>query len=142
MNKLLSSAPICFPIFAVFRIFVGLLILNHGLVVFNGQKMNEMAGFLEKSLSLPFPLLMAYLAKGSEFFGGALLALGFLTRFALVPLIVTMLVAVFGSHSGLIFGEAEHAFLFLIAFFAIFFAGAGSWSIDKLLFKTPRGAKC
>jgi uncharacterized membrane protein YphA (DoxX/SURF4 family) len=49
-------------------------------------------------LGLPFPALMAYLAAYTEVVGAVLLALGLATRWISVPLIVTMLVAVFAVH--------------------------------------------
>ena len=49
-------------------------------------------------LGLPFPALMAYMAAYTEVFGAVLLALGLATRWISIPLIVTMLVAVFAVH--------------------------------------------
>jgi putative oxidoreductase len=49
-------------------------------------------------LGLPFPALMAYLAAYTEVAGAVLLALGLATRWISIPLIVTMLVAVFAVH--------------------------------------------
>lgn len=49
-------------------------------------------------LGLPFPTLMASLAITAELGGALLLALGFMTRLISIPLIVTMLVAIFSVH--------------------------------------------
>jgi uncharacterized membrane protein YphA (DoxX/SURF4 family) len=49
-------------------------------------------------LGLPFPYLMTALAAGAEFFGGIALVVGFATRWFAIPLIVTMLVAMFTVH--------------------------------------------
>lgn len=49
-------------------------------------------------LGLPLPYLMAALAAGTELLGGAALLVGFATCWFAVPLIVTMLVAVFAVH--------------------------------------------
>lgn len=49
-------------------------------------------------LGLPFPTLLAYLASYTEAIGAVLLALGLATRWISVPLIVTMLVAIFAVH--------------------------------------------
>lgn len=54
----------------------------------------------EWGLGLPFPTLLAYLAAYSEAIGAILLALGLATRWISVPLIVTMLVAIFAVHWG------------------------------------------
>ena len=136
-KKLSSVKPFSVDVLGIIRIIVGILMLLHGKMVFDTQVMNGMAESLSKDMGMPLPLLMAYLAKGSEFFGGLLFALGLLTRFVSIPLIITMAVAVFGAHHGEITGEAEHAFLFLLVFAAFFFIGSGKLSADYLI---KRGA--
>jgi len=133
LKKILSISPFGIESLAIIRIFAGILILLHGKMVFDSQIMKGMAESLSKDMGMPFPLLMAYFAKGSEFFGGLLLALGLLTRFATIPLIITMTVAAFVAHHGQITGDGEHAFLFLLIFVAFFFIGPGKWSVDYLL---------
>ena len=135
LKKIVSVKPFGLDALAIVRIFTGILMLVHGKVVFDSEMMKGMAGSLGSELGLPFPLLMAYLAKGSEFFGGLLFALGLFTRFTTMPLLITMAVAVFGSHHGQITGDGEHAFLFLLIFAAYFFIGSGKWSIDYLIKK-------
>jgi putative oxidoreductase len=135
IKKLLSLGLLGVESLAVIRIFAGILILLHGKMVFDSQIMNGMAESLSNDMGMPFPLLMAYLAKGSEFFGGLLLALGLLTRFVTILLIITMAVAAFVAHHGQITGDGEHAFLFLLIFVAFFIIGSGKWSADYLLKK-------
>jgi putative oxidoreductase len=135
LKKLLSFKPIAFEALAFIRIISGILILIHGYSVFDTVKMDGMAKYLGSELGLPLPLLMAYLAKGAEFFGGLLFVIGLFTRLVSIPLVITMAVAVFGAHNGEIAGEAEHAFLFLLVFAAFFFIGSGKWSVDYLLKK-------
>lgn len=67
--------------------------------------MNKLAAFSDTvawfgadGLGLPFPTLMATLATTTELTGAVLLALGLLTRWISIPLIVTMLVAIFAVH--------------------------------------------
>ncbi len=55
-------------------------------------------GSTDYGLGLPFPAVMASLAISSEIFGAILLALGLFTRWISIPLIVTMLVAIFSVH--------------------------------------------
>lgn len=55
-------------------------------------------GNAEWGLGLPFPALMAFLAASAELVGGIGLLLGFATRLVVIPLIVTMLVAIFAVH--------------------------------------------
>lgn len=65
---------------------------------------NKVVGFentvawFEGSLGLPFPELMAALAAGTELIGGFLLIVGLATRWISIPLMVTMLVAIFTVH--------------------------------------------
>lgn len=54
----------------------------------------------EWGLGLPFPHVMAFLAGWTEFLGGWLLLLGLMTRLISIPLLVTMLVAIFAVHWG------------------------------------------
>ena len=49
-------------------------------------------------LGLPMPEVMTALAAGTELFGGFLLLIGLATRFVALPMMVTMLVAVFAVH--------------------------------------------
>ncbi|KKO44655.1 membrane protein [Arsukibacterium ikkense] len=49
-------------------------------------------------LGLPLPALLASLAIAAELLGGVLLLLGLFTRLVAIPLLVTMLVAIFAVH--------------------------------------------
>jgi putative oxidoreductase len=66
---------------------------------------------------------------------GVLVAAGLFTRLALIPLIVTMAVAVFIIHADDPFGDKEHALLFLVPYVALLFTGPGKWSLDALVRK-------
>ncbi len=65
---------------------------------------NKLVGFdntvawFGNSLGLPFPEVMTALAAGTEFFGGILLIAGLATRWISLPLMITMLVAMFAVH--------------------------------------------
>jgi uncharacterized membrane protein YphA (DoxX/SURF4 family) len=58
----------------------------------------EWFGNAEWGLGLPFPWLLAHLAAYTEAVGALLLLLGLATRWIAVPLMVTMLVAIFAVH--------------------------------------------
>lgn len=58
----------------------------------------EWFGNPEWGLGLPFPTLMAYLAAYTEVIGALLLLIGFAVRWISVPLMITMLVAIFAVH--------------------------------------------
>ncbi len=49
-------------------------------------------------LGIPWPLFNAYMAAGTELLGAALLALGLLTRFISIPLLIVMFVAIATVH--------------------------------------------
>ena len=49
-------------------------------------------------LGLPYPELMAYMAWGAEYFGAILLLIGLAVRWVSIPLMVTMIVAIFAVH--------------------------------------------
>ena len=55
-------------------------------------------GNAEWGLGLPFPVLLTILAISSEIAGAVLLAVGLFTRLVSLPLMVTMLVAIFAVH--------------------------------------------
>ncbi len=58
--------------------------------------------------------------------------IGFKTKLAAIPAVLTMAVAAFIVHSADDLGTKEHALLFLLAFLVIFLAGPGKYSIDKM----------
>ena len=98
------------------------------------------------TLKIPHPELMAPFVSTVEFVGGSLLILGLLTRFAAVPLIVTMVVAIVTAKAADFeawtdaFGNSEY--LTALILFVLIFTGAGCASADAVLFKIfngPRG---
>ncbi len=64
------------------------------------NKVNSFANTVSwfESLGMPAPWLMAVLATATELGGAILLAFGFATRWISIPLIFTMLVAIFTVH--------------------------------------------
>lgn len=60
----------------------------------------EWFGNTEWGLGLPAPELLAYLAAYTEAIGALLLLLGLATRWISIPLMITMLVAIFTVHWG------------------------------------------
>ncbi len=88
--------------------FLGPLALRLYLVpVFWVAGMNKVNGFdnivawfgnPDWGLGLPFPTLMASLATGAEVIGAVALLIGLAVRWMSIPLMVTMLVAMFSTH--------------------------------------------
>ncbi|NVK57871.1 MAG: DoxX family protein [Alteromonadaceae bacterium] len=68
------------------------------------QKLNNLDstadwfGNTDYGLGLPFPLVMAILAAVTEFVGAWLLLFGLGTRLVAIPMMITMLVAIFAVH--------------------------------------------
>lgn len=59
-----------------------------------------------------------------------LILLGLFTRFATLPLLFTMLVAIFVVHAADPLGKKELAILYALLFATLFFTGPGKYSID------------
>lgn len=111
--------------------FGGLMLVNHGL----GKLDKLMAGGEIKFASVMGmgPEMSLSLAVFAEVLCAGMVALGLLTRMAVVPLIITMLVAAFVIHGGDPFKKMESALLYLIPFIVIFWQGAGKFSIDEFI---------
>jgi putative oxidoreductase len=83
----------------LFRLFLAPILIQAGytkLLAFDNTV--EWFGNAEYGLGLPFPLIMASLAIGAELIGGFFLLVGLATRWVSIPLMVTMLVAIFAVH--------------------------------------------
>ena len=70
------------------------------------------------------------LALIGEVVAPILILIGYKTKLASIPSIITMFVAAFVIHATDPFGVKEKALLFLAGFLVIFFMGAGKYSID------------
>ncbi len=73
------------------------------------------------------------MAVFAEFFCALLVILGVFTRLAALNLVVTMGVAFFVVHKAALTGpgSGELAYVYLIGFLALVFAGAGRYSVDR-----------
>ncbi len=71
----------------------------------------------------------------AEFFCSLFIILGLFTRFAAIPLIIAMSVAVFAAHHGKFATEGQMASLFLGAFLVILIVGPGKASVDGMISK-------
>ena len=74
-----------------------------------------------------------YLTVFAEFLCALLVAIGLKTRLATIPLIITMLVALFIVHGADPFNVKEMAALYFLAFFALLFTGPGKYSLDSMM---------
>jgi len=109
-----------------------------GLMIPHGFK--KLMSFAAKSSSFSDPFHIGGPASMSltifaEFFCAIFILAGLMTRLACIPLIVAMSVAVFYSHHGQLFGDGEHAALYLAGYSALLFTGPGKISVDRLIGK-------
>lgn len=130
------------------RITLGVVFFAHGaqklLGWFGGAGLAETMRTMHQHLGLPTPV--AFLAIATEFFGGAGLMVGLLSRVAALGIGVTMVAAILMVHGryGLFlnwFGDRKgHGIeyhLLAIALAAVIIArGAGAVSLDRLLFNS------
>ena len=112
------------------RIFVGVAMLTHGfpkLMMLLSGKIEFMNFF---GIGQKTSLILAVLA---EVLCSLFILMGLFTRFTVIPLIITMLVAIFIIHGNDPFDKKEMALLYLFHYILIFVAGPGSISIDRMI---------
>jgi putative oxidoreductase len=120
---------------------IGLFFLRAGagaLMIPHGYDKLKKFGEMAEGFPDPFnigPTASLALLIFAEFFCSILVVLGLFTRFACIPLIIAMSVALFEAHKGLVFGEGEHATLYIVIFGALLFTGPGRYSIDRVIGK-------
>jgi putative oxidoreductase len=132
MRKLLStkySAAAFNAAMLALRLASGVLMMGHGyqkLVNFKTYEpkfMNFLGIGTTASLSLTI---------FAEFFCALFIIIGLFTRLAAIPLIIVMCVALFKAHNGDLFGEGEHAAMYLAAYFVLLLVGPGKISVDSM----------
>ncbi|MBI2576478.1 DoxX family protein [Candidatus Woesearchaeota archaeon] len=119
------------------RVAIGVVFFAHG-----ANKIKDMkstSGFVG-SLGFKPAAWWAWFLAGSEFFGGMAMVAGFLAKLAAIPMIITMVVALyfktFKWHAP--FLTAEHGgtdivYILLAGLGAVLLAGAGQISVDGFL---------
>jgi len=113
------------------RIGVGALMLSHGTGKFLKLFGDEPIKFSDPlGVGATASLAMAVFA---EVFCSIFLILGFATRLSVVPLLITMLVAVLLIHTHDPFPKKELPLLYIIIYLAIGIFGAGKFSVDNLI---------
>lgn len=116
----------------VLRLSFGLsLLFAHGLPKWGRLFGDEPVKFFDPiGFGPEFALALALFA---EVICTAMVVLGFLHRWATIPVIITLLVAAFGVHSVDDYSGMEKALLMALAFVALFFTGPGKFSLDHWL---------
>jgi putative oxidoreductase len=132
------------------RVVVGIGFLLHGLAKIN-RGPATFASLLEH-IGAPYPLATAWMVTCVEVLGGILLIIGFLVTLVSIPLIISMLVALFTVHihygfssintigltpSGPVFGPPgyEINLLYIVALIAPALSSPTAGSVDRILFR-------
>ncbi len=115
---------------ALFRIGVGFLMINgHGLPKLLKFFSDEPIKFADPIGIGMLPSLV--LATFAEFFCSMFIMVGFKTRLATIPLIITMFVIIFIEQFHSSIKERETAILYLLCYGVIYFFGPGNFSFDN-----------
>lgn len=112
------------------RVIFGVLLMSHGL--------DKIIAFDDYAISFPDPfgvggLVSLIFVIFAEVFCAMGFILGVLFRLCLIPMIITMCVAVFVIHSGDPLGAKEPALMYLVIFSLLFVSGPGRFSVDASL---------
>lgn len=148
-------------IYLVFvRLWLGISMIQGGQSILRFFHSQELRDFFQhwfgNEIGFPMPLLMAFLAKGTEFLGGILICMGIFTRISasligFVMFIATIFVNIkYSAIVHIITSEGNVAFSGKDAFLLpdghitlsallfsclLIFSGAGKFSLDSLIFK-------
>jgi putative oxidoreductase len=115
------------------RLLAGGMMLTHGL-----PKFDRLFGEGPVKFADPFGLgseISLGLVLFAEVGCSILVMLGFKTRWATIPLMITMLVAAFYAHAADPFGKKELSLLFFTLFLSILISGGGRYSLDYMMVK-------
>jgi putative oxidoreductase len=129
------------PAVILIRLIVGAVFLSEGIQKFLFPRDLGVGRFIK--IGIPSPEIMAPFVGMVEIVGGALLLAGFLTRLAVIPLIINMLVAITTTkipilHKSGFWAMAHEArvdYAMLLGCIFLLIAGAGTWSLDAGLTK-------
>jgi putative oxidoreductase len=112
------------------RVASGGMMLTHGI-----PKVMRLFGGEEIKFADPFglgPEISLILAAFAEGICSILVILGVKTRYAVIPLIITMLVAAFVAHAADPFGRKELPLLYCAVFISLLLTGGGPYSLDRI----------
>ena len=116
----------------ILRVAFAALMLTHGLP--------KLQSLLSGNIQFPSvmgmsPFLSLTLAVIAEFVAPLFILFGLGTRIATIPVIITMLIAVFYVHGADPFTNKELALVYSIPFVGLLIAGSGRYSLDRLVVK-------
>lgn len=114
----------------ILRVGVAVMMLVHGIpklqMLFSGDI--QFPGVMGMS-----PTISLAMAVFAEVVCSVLLLIGLFTRVTVIPLIITMLTAVFLIHGGDPFAKQELGIHYLIVYIALFMLGGGRYSFDAIM---------
>ncbi|WP_027076217.1 DoxX family protein [Maribacter antarcticus] len=124
----MTTSPLTAIGLAFFRISMSAMMLTHGLPKF--QKL------ISGDFEFADPIGMGtapslFLTVIGEFICPILIIIGYKTRLASIPTVITMLVAAFIVHAADAFESKEKSLLYLVGFATIVLLGPGKYSIDR-----------
>ncbi|MBN8588380.1 MAG: DoxX family protein [Rhodothermia bacterium] len=125
--------------YAFSRFALGIMMMLHGWPKISGgiEKWTSLGGAMENFGIAFFPVFWGFMGALAEFLGGLLVAVGLGTRYAAAFVVATMGVAAMAHlGDGEPFMEASHAIETGLGFLMILFVGGGTYSLDRIFFKT------
>jgi putative oxidoreductase len=126
------------------RLWLGDTMINGGqsiLTFFSKGNQDFFQRWFGHDLGFPAPLLMAFIAKGTEFFGGIFICIGIFTRVSSSLIAFVMLIATLAANVDYHFKEhllIEDGFVTVTCFlFAclLIIKGGGKYSLDNYIFR-------
>jgi len=120
-------------ILLLIRVLIGSFMTVHGLqktqLLFTGGEIQ----FADPiGIGMTISLILVLFA---EIICSGLILVGFGTRIAVIPLIITMIVAVFVVHANDGFAKQEMGLHYLLTYILLLVTGSGKYSVDQLISK-------
>ncbi len=113
----------------VLRLGFGGLMLTHGIPKINMLSASPIKFANPIGIGDTATLILTLIG---EVLAPILIIIGFKTKWAAIPAVITMFVAAFVVHASDPLSGKEMALLYFIAFVTIFLAGAGKYSVDGM----------
>lgn len=115
----------------IFRVGISAMMMTHGWGKFQKVLNGDFTFGDPLGIGVEASLILAAFA---EFICSILIILGLTTRYAAVPLMITMIVAWRIAHGDDPFGTQEKSVFYLLSYLMIFITGPGKYSLDQKLF--------
>jgi putative oxidoreductase len=136
MKRLLSTQSLNTDVATLLlRLIVGAMFVRYGYMKFEAYDtiLPMFGDIIGIGAKLSFNLVIF-----AELFCGFLVLIGLVTRYAIVPIFITMIVAFFVAHAKDAFDIKIAAFLYLVLCLPIFILGSGKYSVDNMIFNRKR----